>query len=235
VTSRYAISALSGVSCAFAKIWVARLTHERLPARVTHPNGPPGWYCGSSVRGLAWQGGCSGPGARTFTWTALFKPVSPDANLRVYDVRVVGSGTVTYKSPPYGQATLHWVQTVLGLRVRILRPTLIGGARVVSLIAPRREGTSEVSADWSPVNPSGCAEHVTDSFAVHASAGVITPWTSNGITLVGGGPDCAGAPVVDGSGGPRRDGACEGGNVSTGKPVLSSRVSPSQPADHSTH
>ena len=52
-TTTYEIQSIKGVSCAFARSWVARLTHQRVRSDHSLPGGPPGWLCGAVGRGLS--------------------------------------------------------------------------------------------------------------------------------------------------------------------------------------
>ena len=119
---------LGGVTCAFAKPWVAKLTHAR-PAKYDAEGkltgGPRGWTCGSG-RGypaLAFKGGCcKGPpecrsGSSTyFSWKPRYHDDNPARRVYTYDVSLVGSATVTY-SESWGGGTVssRWAMTVNAL------------------------------------------------------------------------------------------------------------------------
>jgi hypothetical protein len=170
-TTTYSIEQIRGVTCSFARPWVTRMTYRHLPKSTQAPSGgPPGWYCASQDPGLAYSGGCAKTGGY-FTWRPKFAPPDPNANLRVYDMRVVGSGTISFKSGGHGSA--RWSQTVLGVRIRVQRVTLIGGAHLIYLFAPRRSGTESTSYDWSPDQAAvlRCPEHDAHSVQFEGSAG----------------------------------------------------------------
>ena len=85
-TSDYKVGSLHNVTCAFARPWVARLTHKRVALAHTsgsHPlaygriaGGPPGFECGtmaSLVNKLARSGGChTKAGSKSFNWQPSF-------------------------------------------------------------------------------------------------------------------------------------------------------------------
>lgn len=212
-TTTYAISQIRGVTCAFAKPWVSRITHLHVQANTQVSGGPPGWYCGGSGHPLAWKGACAKTGGY-FYWQPVFAPTNPNANLRVYDMHVVGSATATYKDPLYGHVTLHWVHTVLGLRIRVRTVKFASGVRVIYITSPSREGTGTVTAEWSPANIFKCPEHVTNTFVVHTLASIGTPWISIDMRMEGVGPDdCTGQTTGIYFGGAQQsaDGVCRDG------------------------
>jgi hypothetical protein len=85
-TSDYKVGSLQNVTCAFARPWVAQLTHKRVALAHTtgpHPQafgritgGPPGFECGtmaSLANKLARSGGChTKAGGKSFNWQPSF-------------------------------------------------------------------------------------------------------------------------------------------------------------------
>ena len=74
-STTYAIYELHGVTCAFAKPWVARLSHMRVdPTTRKISGGPLGWTCyGGGKEKRATLGSCANhTGAKRFYWDVAF-------------------------------------------------------------------------------------------------------------------------------------------------------------------
>jgi hypothetical protein len=132
-TSTFEIGVV-GATCDFAKPWVSRLTHQRASARGSIPGGPPGWRCETDPGVIAAYGGCFRPDNGQLNkydeihWSPKFAPRPPShANLRVYDVRVVGFGHVHFPGDANGNRPgderEHWTQTVPEFRITVTRRT----------------------------------------------------------------------------------------------------------------
>ena len=70
----YTVVALAGASCATARAWVPRLTHEH--ASFTLKPVPAGWHCstaGGSTIGLTKTGQCTTPGGGIVEWLPKLK------------------------------------------------------------------------------------------------------------------------------------------------------------------
>lgn len=132
--------------------------------------------------------------------------------VRTYDVRIVGSGTRTWlypgATPPSASVTMHWTQTVTGLRIRLRRQIakrpVKGQIAEVDHILPTsdRTGSVSVEVEGSP-SPYGddCPAHATYRTLIRASAG-----DNAGIGVINVGipntsPKCGGEDVVHGGGG----------------------------------
>jgi len=75
-STTYGIFALHGVTCAFAKRWVTRLSYRPVnPTTRRISGGPSGWICyGAGSEKHATTGNCATPNAtRRFHWDALFR------------------------------------------------------------------------------------------------------------------------------------------------------------------
>jgi hypothetical protein len=188
VTTTYWVD-LGGVTCAFAKPWVAKLTHTR-PAKYDAEGkltgGPRGWTCGSG-RGypaLAFKGGCcKGPpecrsGSSTyFSWKPRYHDDNPARRAYTYDLEIVGSGTVTFpEASGGGTVTSHWTQTVRGLRISAVRrtswlpPKYRKAGWELFFINGKASGTATATADYSKP-PDGCSAHESGQFTVRAQVG----------------------------------------------------------------
>jgi hypothetical protein len=122
---------LNGVTCAFAKPWVTRLSSMQVdPSSGEIPGGPPGWYCQRAGRPepRAQVGSCSHSLATKsvfFAWEPSFATSSVECTAKGAPVRLKGHGTST----TYGIFALHGVtcafakRWVTRLSYRLVNPT----------------------------------------------------------------------------------------------------------------
>jgi len=116
-TSTYNVE-LNGVTCAFAKSWVTRLSSMRVdPSSGEIAGGPPGWYCqpGGRPETRAQMGSCSRNLATksvSFTWEPLFATSTGECTTKGAPVRLQGHGTST----TYGIFALHGVTCAFAKR-----------------------------------------------------------------------------------------------------------------------
>jgi len=70
--TQYVIGAHGGVTCAFAKTWVAKVLRESTPtSTIARPTGPAGWNCiANAKQHIAFNGACRN-GLKSFSWGAL--------------------------------------------------------------------------------------------------------------------------------------------------------------------
>jgi hypothetical protein len=70
--SHYVVGAHGGVTCAFARTWVAKILREPTPtSSLAKPNGPAGWQCIATAKAhVAFNGSCRS-GARSLSWGAI--------------------------------------------------------------------------------------------------------------------------------------------------------------------
>jgi hypothetical protein len=167
-TTTYEIQSIKGVTCAFARSWVARLTYQRVQADKSLSGGPPGWICGSLGRGRASTGFCQKSGGGYFWWKPKFIPVAP---VRVYDVDVTGYETRTSKSARQERLRVHWTQTVPGLRLVVKRERKGQWERAFFRIT-RGKGSvekivDETDAPLTSVDPLPCPAPKTYRYPLH--------------------------------------------------------------------
>jgi hypothetical protein len=70
--SHYLIGAHGGVTCAFARTWVARILRESTPtSSLAKPKGPAGWQCIATAKAhVAFNGSCRS-GTKSLSWGAI--------------------------------------------------------------------------------------------------------------------------------------------------------------------
>jgi hypothetical protein len=215
VTTTYTVTEIRGVSCAFARRWVGRLTHKRAKHYALF-KGVPGWYCGSFANGanaLVSSGDCTRAGGY-FKWQPKLPPPPPTVHVYTYDLEVVGSATTNY-SESWGGGTVssHWAMTARGLRIRTFPrnnylPTRYrkAGWEMSFITAPKTDGTATATVDYSKP-PEGCAAHEAEQFNFSASS-----WSNfgvSGIVYSGEAPACL-LPLDVAGGPPDSKGLCTG-------------------------
>jgi hypothetical protein len=209
VTNTYKVMEIRGVSCAFARTWVGRLTRKRAKHNALFA-GVPGWYCGSAApTGLVWRGACTKTGGY-FSWRPKLPPPPPNAWVYAYDVSLVGSATRTFSANlGGGTVTSHWTQTVRGLRIRAARHTSLlptkfrkAGWELFS-IDGTASGNEAATIDYSQP-PEGCSAHESGEFSVRALVAGGGIGTAGIVLLADEAPGCLQGPI-DVVGGPLDD------------------------------
>jgi hypothetical protein len=219
-TTTYWVDLFGGVTCDFAKPWVAKLTHARprkYEAEGSLAGGPRGWKCysGRPYPALAYRGGCNTKQDTVyFSWKPRYKDTNPAVRVYTYDYEVVVSATIAY-SQGSGGGTLssHWTMTARGLRIRTARrnndlPTRYrkAGWEMSFISAAKTDGTATATVDYSNP-PEGCPAHEAEQFKVSASS-----WSNfgvSGIVYSGQAPPCLLALDLTG-GPPDSKGLCTG-------------------------
>ena len=178
MTTTYAITEIRGVTCPFTRPWVRRLTHKRTKKAALVSSGPPGWYCGSFVGGRASAGACTKNGGY-FRWQPKLPP--PPSNLRVYDIKVVGSATWTTAqgSKAYSvQAT----ETADSFRMR-LHWQKIHHTVFAELYGDKGRGSGSITVDWGRDFAPGCPRPATYQVPIDVSDGLENPPVTSVISL----------------------------------------------------
>ena len=179
MTTTYTITEIRGVTCAFARRWVTSLTHKRTKKAALVSGGPPGWYCGSFAGGLASAGACTKAGGY-FRWQPELLP--PPSNLRVYDIKVVGSATFTTATGSKAYS-LQATETAVGFRMR-LHWDKIHHTYFVQLYGDKGRGSGSVTVDWGPhFLPSDCPAHATYQVPIAVFDSLATPPVTSEIGL----------------------------------------------------
>lgn len=181
VTITYTVTEIRGVSCAFARKWVGRLTHKRAKHYALF-KGVPGWYCGSFANnGLVSKGVCTKTGGY-FKWQPKLPP--PPSNLRLYDINVVGSGTATTGKPSEAISS-HWTQAAPGFGIRI-HWQKIHHTILAEIYADEGRGSATITTDLGPdaAMQLGCPEHLSYQVPLKVSDSFDNPPVVSGISLV---------------------------------------------------